>query len=164
MFKNEIQRILSESEVFRGLTGDDLEIVSKYCQKVTFKEKDTLIQEGQPASAFNIVVKEQLKVVLPQEIEGRREHRVFDVKLNVLKEGDCFGEYSIIDNLTQNPHFSHFPLINLSKSEFLVRQAKPARSSWLKSQPGKVSRPSVPSFASMRVIVWVKRKQGDSRP
>ena len=103
MFKNEIQRILSESEVFRGLTGDDLEIVSKYCQKVTFKEKDTLIQEGQPASAFNIVVKEQLKVVLPQEIEGRREHRVFDVKLNVLKEGDCFGEYSIIDNLTHNP-------------------------------------------------------------
>ena len=110
MFKNEIQRILSESEVFRGLTGDDLEIVSKYCQKVTFKEKDTLIQEGQPASAFNIVVKEQLKVVLPQEIEGRREHRVSDVKLNVLKEGDSFGEYSINDNLTHYPISPIFPL------------------------------------------------------
>ena len=56
-------------------------------------------------------------------------------------------------------HTSPFSrILSLSQSEFLVRQAKPARSSWLKSQPGKVSRPSVPSFASMRVIVWVKRK------
>jgi CRP/FNR family transcriptional regulator/CRP/FNR family cyclic AMP-dependent transcriptional regulator len=99
MFNNEIVRILLESEVFRGLTGDDLKIVSKHCQKVTLKEKDTLIQEGHPAGAFYIVVKGQLKVVLPQEIEGRREHRVSDVKLNVLKEGDCFGEYSIIDKM-----------------------------------------------------------------
>jgi len=45
-----------------------------------------------------------------------------------------------------------------------VRQAKPARSSWLRSQPDKVSRPSEPSFASIRAIVWVKRKQGGRRP
>ncbi len=43
MFKKEITRILSESEVFRGLTDDDLKIVSKHCQKVTFQEKDLLI-------------------------------------------------------------------------------------------------------------------------
>jgi hypothetical protein len=55
-------------------------------------------------------------------------------------------------------------MFKLSKSEFLVRQAKSAQSSWLKSQPDKVSRPSEPSFAFMRVIAWVKRKQGDSRP
>jgi CRP-like cAMP-binding protein len=99
MFEKEITRILSESGVFRGLTDNDLEIVSKHCQKVTFQEKDLLIQEGHRASAFYIVIKGQLKVVLPQEIEGRREHRVSDVKLNVLKEGDCFGEYSIIDKV-----------------------------------------------------------------
>ena len=50
------------------------------------------------------------------------------------------------------------------QSEFLVRQAKSGESSWLKSQPDKVSRPSEPSFASMRATVWVKRKQEDSRP
>lgn len=99
MFKEEITRILSESEVFRGLTDDDLKIVSKRCQKVTFQQKDLLIQEGHRASAFYIVIKGQLKVVLPQQIEGRREHRVSDVKLNVLKEGDSFGEYSIIGNM-----------------------------------------------------------------
>jgi len=50
------------------------------------------------------------------------------------------------------------------KSNSLVRQAKLVRFSWLRSQPDKVNRPSEPSFASIRVIVWVKRKQGSSRP
>jgi hypothetical protein len=63
--------------------------------------------------------------------------------------------------LTYNPLLCIF---NSFQSEFLVRQAKPERSSWLRSQPDKVSRPSEPSFASMRATVWVKRKQGDSRP
>ena len=57
-----------------------------------------------------------------------------------------------------------FRIFNPSQSEFLVRQAKSGESSWLQSQPDKVSRPSEPSFAFMRVTVWVKRKQGDSRP
>ena len=39
----------------------------------------------------------KLKVFLPQEIEDGIEKRVSDVKLNVLKEGDCFGEYALID-------------------------------------------------------------------
>jgi hypothetical protein len=45
-----------------------------------------------------------------------------------------------------------------------VRQAKLGESSWLRNQPDKVSRPSEPSFAFIRVIVWVKRKQDDRRP
>jgi hypothetical protein len=61
-------------------------------------------------------------------------------------------------------HNSPFSKFNPPKSEFLVRQVKPERSSWLRNQPDKVSRPSEPSFASMRVTVGVKRKQGDSRP
>jgi hypothetical protein len=47
---------------------------------------------------------------------------------------------------------------------FLVCQAKPEKSGWLRSQPDKVSRPSEPSFAFIWVPVWMKRKQGDSRP
>ncbi len=61
-------------------------------------------------------------------------------------------------------HNCPFCILNPPQSEFLVRQAKSGESSWLRSQPDKVSRPSEPSFASMQVTVWVKRKQGDSRP
>ena len=45
-----------------------------------------------------------------------------------------------------------------------MRQAKLAQSSWLRSQPDKVSRPSEPSLALVMVTSWVKRRQGGSRP
>ena len=61
-------------------------------------------------------------------------------------------------------YYSFFCIFDSSQTEFLVRQAKSGESSWLKSQPDKVSRPSEPSFASMQVTVWMKRKQVDSRP
>jgi len=69
----------------------------------------------------------------------------------------CFAQFPLTNN-------SPFFIFTSPQSEFLVRQAKSEESSWLRSQPDKVSRPSEPSFASMQVTVWVKRKQGDSRP
>jgi CRP-like cAMP-binding protein len=96
MSGNEILRVLSNSEVFNGLTNDELELFSPHCQKVSFQESDTLLKEGQTGTALYIIIKGQLKAVLPQQIEGRREQRVSEVRLNLLKEGDCFGEYSLI--------------------------------------------------------------------
>jgi len=45
------------------------------------------------------------------------------------------------------------PTLRSHKSKFSVRQAKLGESSWLRNQPDKVSRPSEPSFAFIRVIV-----------
>ncbi len=70
---------------------------SNHCQKVIFREGDTLIEEKHAVSAFYVIIKGQLKVFLPQYIEGRREQRISDVRLGILNEGDCFGEYSLID-------------------------------------------------------------------
>jgi CRP/FNR family cyclic AMP-dependent transcriptional regulator len=99
MSNGEILRILSNSEVFHGLTNTDLEILSQHCEKRAFQKGDTLIKERHPASGFHIIVKGKLEVLLPEHIEGRREQRVSEVKLNVLKEGDCFGEYAIIGKM-----------------------------------------------------------------
>ena len=96
MPKGEILRILSNTEVFHGLTNTDLEVLSQHCEKRAFQKGDILIKERHPASGFHIIVKGKLEVVLPEHIEGRREQRVSEVKLNLLKEGDCFGEYAII--------------------------------------------------------------------
>ena len=48
-------------------------------------------------SAFYILMKGQLKVFLSQEGEVPENLRRRDVALNILNEGDCFGEYSLID-------------------------------------------------------------------
>src|SRR5450756_1569878 len=45
------------------------------------------------------------------------------------------------------------PILPPRKRKFLVRQAKLGESSWLRSQPDKVSRPSEPNFVFIRVIV-----------
>ena len=99
MSNSEILHILSKTEVFHGLTQTDLELLAQHCEKRTFHKGDTLVKERHPASGFHIIVKGKLEVVLPEHIEGRREQRVSEVKLNVLKEGDCFGEYAIIDKM-----------------------------------------------------------------
>lgn len=96
MSAGDITRILSKTEVFRGLTRTDLGLLAQHCEKRAFQKGDTLVKERHSASGFHIIVKGKLEVVLPEHIEGRREQRVSEVKLNLLKEGDCFGEYAII--------------------------------------------------------------------
>ena len=92
MFKSKITDILSHVEVFDGLAKADLKIISKCCQRISFKKGETLIEIGQTPSAFYILIKGQLRVLLPERLEGRKEHRASEVSLNTLNEGDCFGE------------------------------------------------------------------------
>ncbi len=55
MSENKTLHILSTSELFEGLTIDDLKKLYRYCQKVEFEETDTLIKEGQIVSALHII-------------------------------------------------------------------------------------------------------------
>jgi len=97
MFKSKITDILSHVEVFDGLAKADLKIISKCCQRISFKKGETLIEIGQAPSVFYILIKGQLRVLLPKRLEGRKEHRASEVNLNTLNEGDCFGEYSLVE-------------------------------------------------------------------
>jgi CRP-like cAMP-binding protein len=97
MFRTKMVEALSHAEVFAGLTGDDLKVISKACQRVSFSEGETLIEMGKPAGTFHIITKGKVKVVLPERIEGGRDRRVSEIILNILNEGDCFGEYSLIE-------------------------------------------------------------------
>ena len=99
MFKSKMADALSHVEVFRGLSQDDLKMISKHCKKVSFEEGDTLIETGQRPSAFYILLKGQLRVFLPKQIKGKKERRVSEINLNILNKGDCFGEYSLIEKM-----------------------------------------------------------------
>ncbi len=97
MFQHEVVHLISDIEVFDQFTNEDFDLFSEYFQRVPFKASDVIIEEGDEESAFYIVMRGKLKVFLPQEIDGSIEKRASDIKLNILKEGDCFGEYSLID-------------------------------------------------------------------
>jgi len=97
MFNKKRVDILSQMEVFKGLARDDLKGVAKGCQRIRFEKGDTLIEMGDPPAALYVLVKGRLKVVLPQRLQGRRERRASEVTLNILNQGACFGEYSLIE-------------------------------------------------------------------
>lgn len=95
--KKRVVKLLGDVDVLRDLESEDLERFAGACRKVSFGEGDVVLNEGDPPPGFYVVAEGELRVFLPRELKGRREHRVSDVELNRLREGDCFGEYSLID-------------------------------------------------------------------
>ena len=97
MGQTEIVHLISDIKVFDHFSNEDLAFLSPYFQRIPFTTADTIVHEGDKGADFYIVMRGTLKVFLPQEIAGADETRVSDVKLNILRQGDCFGEYSMID-------------------------------------------------------------------
>jgi len=98
MIENKILQILSNFEIFKGLTEDDLKKIHANCQRLKFKETDILIREGQSNSAIFIVINGQMEVCLPEQNGEIKYKRPTKVKLAIENEGDFFGEYSFIDS------------------------------------------------------------------
>ena len=103
MFEDETIHALAKAEIFQGLTPEEVKIFYHSSQRVTFEKTATVIEKGQVGSALYIILKGQFEVDLPlgvyvpQQVGGSVERRMSKVQLNTLKTGDCFGEYSLID-------------------------------------------------------------------
>ena len=67
MFGKNVLDLLAGVAVFQGLRRDDLRRMAKQSRKLSFRERDILIQEGKAESAFCILLKGRLKVFLPRE-------------------------------------------------------------------------------------------------
>ena len=97
MFKSKAIEILSNTKVFQEMSKEDLKIISKHCKKICFERGDALIGIGEDPPGFFILIHGRLKVMLPRHMAGRKEQRASAINLNVLHQGDCFGEYSLIE-------------------------------------------------------------------
>jgi CRP-like cAMP-binding protein len=122
--EEDLLHILLSTKVFQGLTNDDLKLFCRYFQKIPFKKNDILIQEGQLRKALHIILRGQVKVFLLRYIEGTKEHRITEVPLAALDEGDCFGEFSLFDE-------------------------KPASASVIATRPGELIKLTKPVFDSI---------------
>ncbi|MCP4254134.1 MAG: cyclic nucleotide-binding domain-containing protein [Candidatus Scalindua sp.] len=98
MTENKILQVLSNFEIFKGLTEEDVKKIQTHCQRLKFKEADILMKEGQINSAIYIIVKGQVEICLPEQNEESKFKRPTKVKLAIENEGDFFGEYSLIDS------------------------------------------------------------------
>ena len=103
MLEDETLRALANAKIFKGLTHDEVKIFYDSSERLTCEKPTTLIEKNQAGLALYIILKGQFEVDLPvgvyipQQTRGQVEHRMSKVQLNTLNEGDCFGEYSLID-------------------------------------------------------------------
>jgi CRP-like cAMP-binding protein len=104
MVEDETLRALANTEIFNGLTPDEVKILYEASQRVTCEKPATVIEKDQAGSALYIILRGQFEVDLPlgvyvpQQIGGKVERKMTKVQLNTLNAGDCFGEYSLIDH------------------------------------------------------------------
>ncbi len=97
MFNNESLRILQETKMFGGLSDDDIEMISTHGRILNFNINDIIIEEGQTGHPLYVIMEGRVEVFLPKKRTGHKEERPTRLKLNRLVQGDCIGEYSLID-------------------------------------------------------------------
>ena len=97
MFNNESLRILQESKIFGGLSDDYIEMISTHGRILNFNKNDIIIEEGHTGHPLYVIMEGRVEVFLPKKRKFHTKERPSRIKLNRLTQGDCIGEYSLID-------------------------------------------------------------------
>ena len=83
-------KTLKKSELFSSLKDDELQSISKYFEKVTYKNNENIFVEGDPSDKFYLVAEGSVKV-LKHTMMGK------DIILEIMSPGDIFGGVAVLD-------------------------------------------------------------------
>jgi CRP/FNR family transcriptional regulator len=81
---------LKKSELFSSLKDDELQSISKYFEKVTYKNNENIFVEGDPSDKFYLLAEGSVKV-LKHTMMGK------DIILEIMSPGDIFGGVAVLD-------------------------------------------------------------------
>ena len=96
-FNRALRKAIQRNRVFSGVSNDHVNQIMESGTRQSFKDGDFIVREGQENRNLFLVVQGELRVSLGKRPAGSHLHRVTPIKLNTLGDGDCFGEYSLID-------------------------------------------------------------------
>jgi CRP/FNR family cyclic AMP-dependent transcriptional regulator len=83
--------MLEDVAIFSGLGQDDLELLEHHMVTRSFQKNTIIINEGDEANSFFIIIKGAVKVFLSNE-EGK------EIIINAQGAGDHFGELALLDD------------------------------------------------------------------
>lgn len=83
--------MLKDVAIFSGLSQAELELLENHMVTRTFKKNTIIINEGDEANSFFIIIKGAVKVFLSNE-EGK------EIIINAQGAGDHFGELALLDS------------------------------------------------------------------
>ena len=89
---------LGKSKIFSGFTDEELKIVSISGNLETLDSNRIFLNEGDIPNMGYVIIRGRVEVFLPKKIAHTNKERVTRVRLCEMTQGDCLGEYSLIDN------------------------------------------------------------------
>jgi len=98
MNRDELLGVLRESRIFRDINDDHLNEIVSHGEILDFGKHDLLLEEGPAKNTFNDILDGQVEVYLPQERNYDNAAKPTKIVLDRFSQGDCAGEYSLIDN------------------------------------------------------------------
>ena len=98
MNSDELLGLLRESKIFRGISDEHLRKIAAHGDILHFSKNDLLIEEGQVGNPLSVILEGQAEVFLPKKRKDDNKERPTGIILDRFSQGDCAGEYSLIDN------------------------------------------------------------------
>ncbi len=86
-----IKETLNKSKVFSSLKKDGLKKISAFFEEASFKNNETIFNEGDPSDVLYILAKGNVKIV-KHTVVGK------DIILEIMSPGDIFGGVAVLDN------------------------------------------------------------------
>ncbi len=124
MISDELLRVLRESKIFSGISEDHIGKIVSHGEILNIRQNEFIVEEGQVGHPLYVILEGQVDVFLPKKRMENSGERPTKIVLDRLHQGDCIGEYSLIDD-------------------------KPASASVIASQPCRVFRLSKNEFATI---------------
>jgi CRP/FNR family cyclic AMP-dependent transcriptional regulator len=101
-------KVLNGINLFESLEGDDLLAISNHLVRRNFPKNSVIINEGDSTNSLYVILSGKVKVFLNDQ-NGK------EVILNVVNEGDYFGEVSLFDDGRRSAS-----IMTLEDSQFAV--------------------------------------------
>jgi CRP/FNR family transcriptional regulator, cyclic AMP receptor protein len=111
----ELNPLITRIPLFQGLSEDDLKDLQGRLEPIEIPKGDVLFQKGDAGSKLFIVEQGAVKIVLPSS-QGA------EVIVTIFKEGDFFGEMSLLDHMPRSADaiaVSQSTLLALDGKKFL---------------------------------------------
>lgn len=103
---------LQQIPLFLGLSEEELAPLEKVTQLKTYRKGELVVQKGHPGNAIFVIRSGKIRIYTTDE-EGR------EVALNIMGEGDFFGELSVLDGL---PHSANAAALEFTEILSLERE------------------------------------------
>lgn len=95
--QRQVLQYLTDSGVFAGLGDSDLAPFLRSLQILNFKPMDEVVGEGKFSAALYLVTAGRFMVLRSSALHNHHLHGGDMRELDTFFKGDCFGEYSLLD-------------------------------------------------------------------